>query len=432
MARYITPSRYRYAGDGLLGPNDSSVEDYELEMLIDRAEAAIDAYMAFPTRLQNGFAPGIYFMQEPFYFRNRKNSLPIPPVPARQVTRLRVHISNVGSTVPISGGAATAQGLYAILDPGEIVLNNDDQYGETISLTLTYSLSSVIWELGLDPPILEVDLETGYYLPHYGEKLYNMNGDLMLYRARAGYWASTFDMAPSILPNQLPSVPPLIYKNGQIVNATLLTAPLVAGTSYTSIQVAPLLQAAASGATFTINGSNGLNPQQVYPNLTVTLSAPASAGATTLSITSVTPVANYPAAAIPSWYATGMTTQNLPWLGNLNGAYLTQGCALDYTEGTVSFYNSGTPSSPIANSKTDIIQADYTGTIPSLVNEATISQVTYLLAQRRLNQLGAAGLELVKNGQQEIRRAKSDDMTEDGLCARARMKLSRYVSIALA
>jgi hypothetical protein len=432
MGRYTTPQRYRLSGDGLTTPTDTSIQDYELEELISRSEATIDAYMGFPLRHPSGFAPGILgIVQSGFNFSTRKCTLPMPAVPARNVTRLRVHISNVGSSLPYSNNSAVAQGLYAILDPAEIVLNNDEGYGETISLTLTYSMSAVIWELGLNPPILEFDIEMGYYLPFLGRGLYNTTGDLMYYRAHDGHWASTYTMAPSILPNILPPVPPLIYKNGAIINATLLTAPLTAGVAYTNLSVAPLLAGASAGTSFTLNGSTGPIPGAIVPSLTVTLSSTVSAGATSLPVNSVTPVASYPAAVIPAWWNAGQTTQNSLWGGYMNGTYLTQGCSIDYNEGSVSFYNSGTPAAPVANAFGDAVQADFTGTIPKLVHEAVTAQVSYLMQQRKLNQLGAGGLELVKSGEQSIRRAKADDAMEDSLCARARLKLVRYASIAI-
>lgn len=93
---------------------------------------------------------------------------------------------------------------------------------------------------------------------------------------------------------------------------------------------------------------------------------------------------------------------------------------INYQEGVVAF--TSVVSGPVT--------ADYTATIPDLIKQATICQTTYMLQQRRLNLIGAGGLEQVREGNVQIRRAKTDDAQEDQLCAKARTKLAGYKPIA--
>jgi hypothetical protein len=99
------------------------------------------------------------------------------------------------------------------------------------------------------------------------------------------------------------------------------------------------------------------------------------------------------------------------------------GYSVNYTEGSITFTSTQA-------GKT--ITADYTATIPDLVRDATVDQVTYLLTQRALTQAGIGGLEQVRNGNQQIRRSRTDDAEEDQLCAKARLKLAKFVPIAIA
>ena len=79
-------------------------------------------------------------------------------------------------------------------------------------------MSAVVWELGLNPPILEVDMECGYYLPHLGDTLYDI-GDHMNYRALRGFWATTYDQTITAQPQTLPPVPAVIYNNGSVITS---------------------------------------------------------------------------------------------------------------------------------------------------------------------------------------------------------------------
>ena len=207
--RYLSPQQYRNAWDGLVEPTTTTVTDAMLAAMIARAETAIDAYVGFSLLTPNGFAPGVLGMVQQGFdmtggFGARKLRIPSPLVPVRNVQRIQIHISNA---------SPSGDPLLAILEPGEVVINNWDGYCECVALTLTYSLSAVIWELGTAPPIAEWDLECGYYLPWLGDTLYD-TGDGLTFRALRGFWATTYTQASSARPATLPPVPPVVYING--------------------------------------------------------------------------------------------------------------------------------------------------------------------------------------------------------------------------
>jgi hypothetical protein len=393
MPRYITPTQYRLADDGV--PNLATLPDMTLARYIERAEAAIDAYVGFPLLTNNGFAPGILsIVQQGFDFSNRKLRIPTPIVPVRNVTRIRIHISNSGPGLDANGNPQNS-GLYADLIPGEVVINNWEGYVEIIALTLTYSMAAVVWELGLNPPIAEWDLEAGFWLPRYGATLYD-TGDATTYRATRGFWAATYDQSIDTQANQVPPTPPVIYLGGVPQFSTTLTSALTAGTAVTTLTVTALSQALSGGTQLVVNDGTGGTA------VVVTLAAPAAQGATTLSINAFTPAVSY-----------------------AKGTALTSGYSVNYTEGTVTFTTkqAGNP----------VITADFTATIPDLVHEAVIDQVTYLLIQRGLNLAGMGGIDQARTADgRQVRRAKGDDAEEDQLCAKARLKLQGYRPLAIA
>lgn len=303
MPRYLTPQGYRYSYDGMVdGPPGNAIKDMQLAALITRAEAAIDAYIGFDGRY-GGLEPHVvYNFQQGFDFEARRARIPLYPAPARNIKRFNIHISNAGG-----GQAAPAD---AIIQPDDIALNNTEGYFEAIPLqAITYSLSAVVWGLGLEPPIAEIDYESGFYLPYWGDTLYD-TGDQLTYRAVRGFWAATYTQTGTNQPSTLPPTPAVIYKNG----------------------------------------------------------APVSAGVT-----------------------------------------------VNYTEGSVTF--------SAENATTDVITSDYTAQIPDVIAAACVDQVTWLLQQRALSQMGMGGLMEVNNGDQRLMRYRAENVKEDLLCAKARERL---------
>lgn len=227
MPKYLTTGAYRRAdGDGM--PGLTTLTDLTLAHYIARAETAIDAYIGFDS-LAGGFEPHVIgLVQQGFDmiggFGARKLRIPSPLVPVRTVKRIQIHISNA---------SPSGEPLLAILEPGEVIINNWDGYCECIALTLTYSLSAVIWELGANPPLAEWDVEVGHYLPYLSEPLWD-SGDGLNFYAIPQFWATAYDQASSARPATLPPVPPVVYVNG---------VAKVAGTDYT-------LNAQEGGVTF--------------------------------------------------------------------------------------------------------------------------------------------------------------------------------------
>lgn len=389
MPRYLTAHSYRTAFDSD-GLDISDLSDAVLARYVARAEASIDGYLGLEP-LAGGLEPHVIGMiQQGFDMTSdlgaRKLRIPSPLVPVRNLKRIQVHISNA---------SPNGEPLLAILLPGEVIINNWQGYCEIVALTLTYSLSAVVWELGANPPLAEWDVEVGSNDPYWNEPLYD-DGSGLTFAAVAQFWASTYTVAVSAQPATLPAVPPNVYVNGTLLAKAVLSAQIAGGVAITALPVQALAQAIATGdSLFIHDGSGGTGAA-----LTCTVAAPGAAiGATSVPIASFTPALTYPA-----------------------GTVLGDGYAVNYTEGSVSF--------PTTQSgKT--ITADFSGQIWPLVQEATVDQTTYLLQQRALNQMGLGGLEQVRSGQQQIRRSRTDDVEEDGLCAKARLKLAPYKTVGI-
>jgi hypothetical protein len=313
MPKYVTPMCYRNAGEGMIDTTPAAITDFTLANIIEDAEAAIDAYFGFWPGF-GGFEPHVVLNYEQgFDFEARRARIPLWPAPARNLKRFNIHISNAG-TAPNAAASA-------VVNPGDIVLNNVEGYFEAIPLTaITYSLAAVVWGLGLQPPIAEIDYESGYYIPYQGDLLYNLSNDNKTFQALRGFWVISYTLATAQQPYIQPPIPPNVYVNGVLQSPSLYT--------------------------------------------------------------------------------------------------------VNFTEGQVVF-NSALPVGAE-------VTADYTATIPDLILSATIKQTTYLLQQRALNQKGLGGLESARSGNRQIRRAKTDDVEEDGLCAKARLKLVQFRNIPAA
>lgn len=199
--KYLTVNQYKRYGSGVsIGDTTNTM----LAMMISRAEAAIDGHMGFDLK-RGGFEPHQVMLQQAFDQHTRKTFAPNYTIPVRQITRYRIQVSNIGNA-----GA----GFFANISPNDCVINNDGNYIEIVPLqAVTYALSPVLVDLGLKPPIIEMDCEVGYYIPTFGEILID-NGDHQTYYATDGFWATSYNQAVATQPNQLPPVPPVLYVNG--------------------------------------------------------------------------------------------------------------------------------------------------------------------------------------------------------------------------
>lgn len=221
--KYLTVEQYKRYGSGI---QIGDATDMNLALMIGRAEAGIDGHMGFDLK-RGGFEPHQVMIQQPFEQRTRKSFGPNYFIPVRQVTRYRIQVSNIGTA-----GA----GFFANISPNDCVINNDGGYIEIVPLqAVTYSLSPVLIELGLNPPIIEMDCEVGYYIPIFGETLIN-DGNNQTYYATSGFWATTYDQALATQPNQLPAIPPVVYVNGVAQTSGYTVNAVEGSVTFTAMQ----------------------------------------------------------------------------------------------------------------------------------------------------------------------------------------------------
>lgn len=223
MSRYLTLAQYKRCGDGV---EIGDATDVMLATLITRAEASIDAHMGFDAK-RGGFEPHFLTFQSPFDEHTRRTPFPHAYVPLRQITRYRIQVSNLSTT-----GA----GFFANINADDCVINNDGQYVEIVPLqAVTYALSPVLLQLGLNPPIVEMDCEIGYYIPIFGE-IATSFGDGYTFYVANGFLAQTYDQALANQPNLLPPVPPNVYVNGTLQTSSAYTVNYIEGSIiFTSI-----------------------------------------------------------------------------------------------------------------------------------------------------------------------------------------------------
>lgn len=260
MPKYLTPTQYQRSADGMITADGMPLET--LASFIQRAEADIDAFMQFDPN-QGGFEPHVVWYQTAWDHKNLKTRIPNRPVPIRDVNRYRIQVSNVSQA-----GA----GFFANINKGDVVFNLFDQYIEIVPLqSITYSMTPVIIALGLNPPLVQVDYEVGFYLGAFGDTLYDV-GDGLHFRSLRGFWASTYTMAAFAWPNLLPSVPPVVYVNGVVANAYTVNytegqitfSTSQSGNSVTAdytYQIPDLVKAATIAQTSWVIGQSDLNYQ---------------------------------------------------------------------------------------------------------------------------------------------------------------------------
>lgn len=209
--KYITVNQYKRIGDGI---PMSDLTDTVLAFMINRAEAAVDSYMGFDLK-RGGFEPHQTLKQALFDYHTLRTGFSNFPVPIRTVDRYRIQVSNISTS-----GA----GFFANINTGDAVINLDGGYVEIVPLqAVTYSLSPVILQLGLRPPIIEIDTSLGFYIATLGEALLNDNGDNQVFHAMRQYWAATYTQSTPTQPVTLPPVPPVIYANNVVQNPSTYT-----------------------------------------------------------------------------------------------------------------------------------------------------------------------------------------------------------------
>jgi hypothetical protein len=264
MPKYLTPGQYLRSSDGMQTAAGLSQE--VVATFIQRAESAIDNTIMQFDPLLGGFEPHTVWYQKQWDYASLKTQLPNRPVPIRDVSRYSIQVSNVSQS-----GA----GFFANINKGDIVFHVFDQYIELVPLqSITYSMTPVIIALGLNPPIVQVEYSVGFYVPVFGDTLYD-SGDGLTFRAIRGFWANTYAMAAFAqpqTPSAIPPVPPVVYSNGVVVSSANYTVNYTEGqvtfntsqtgntitANYTS-QIPDLVKAAAIAQTSWIIGQADLN-----------------------------------------------------------------------------------------------------------------------------------------------------------------------------
>lgn len=214
--KYLTPGQFKRFASGVAL---EGVNAMALTMAIAQAESAIDAEMDFDTKI-GGFEPHTVWVQGPWKAESLRSQFPNYPVPVRNVRRYRIQVSNLSTT---------GDGFFANISPNDCVINEFQGYIEIVPLqAVSYSLSPVLLQLGLNPPITQIDCEVGHYIPILGETL-TSDGVNKTYYAQRGFWASTYTQALHVQPATLPPVPPVVYKDGTPVSSSAYTVNYTEG-----------------------------------------------------------------------------------------------------------------------------------------------------------------------------------------------------------
>jgi hypothetical protein len=214
--KYLSVQMYK---DQDTGVSLSGITDISLNNYIARAETAVDAFMKFDMKV-GGFEPHNVWFEQKWDDKKRQIRFPSHPVPIQSVARYRIQVSNLSED---------GSGFYATINPGDAVIAPFAGYVEIVPLqAITYSLSPVILQLGLSNPLIQMDCFCCFYNAFFGEALINV-GDNKNYQAVRGFWASSYQAAKHIQPNQLPAVPPVVYSNGSIVSSSLYSVNYTEG-----------------------------------------------------------------------------------------------------------------------------------------------------------------------------------------------------------
>ena len=217
MPKYLTTQMMRDADTGVLTPE---VTDRQLTQWIQNAEADIDSFMGF-TLNTGGFEQHRAWVQADWDYSTLRTKVPNWPVPAQNIYGYKIQVSNVSTA---------GSGFFATINPGDVVINYYGAYVEIVPLqAVTYSLSPVLLQLGLKPPLVQMEYQAGFYFSNLGSTLIN-KGDNLTYYAQDGFWATTYNVALHIQPMVLPPVPPVIYANGNVVASNLYTINATEGT----------------------------------------------------------------------------------------------------------------------------------------------------------------------------------------------------------
>lgn len=195
--KYLTPAILLASPKGL---PLAGVPTLELAGWIEEAEAAIDAYMGFDERNSLGFATGVRTEAQAWDPGTRRVYPASFPTPVLSVQSFLIVVSKQSGT-----GAE----VEAAVDPTLVIVNNDEQYLESVSLAIAlYSLSPIIAQLGMIAPLVRFSYTAGYQVSKTNRPLYaDANGT---YHSLIPFWDT--------------SQPYSVFRNGAL---------LAPGTDYT-------------------------------------------------------------------------------------------------------------------------------------------------------------------------------------------------------
>lgn len=217
MPKYLTPQMYRTYDPGVLTPE---VTDLQLANWIQGAEADIDSFVGFNIQ-GGGFEQRRSWTQSEWNQQTLRTRVPNWPVPAQNIYGYKIQVSNV---------TTAGSGFFAVINPGDVVINVFGAYVEIVPLqAVTYALSPVILQLGLKPPLVQLEYQAGFYISTLAGTMYN-KGDNLTYIAQDGFWATTYNQALHIQPILLPPIPPVIYANGIVIAASNYSINATEGT----------------------------------------------------------------------------------------------------------------------------------------------------------------------------------------------------------
>ena len=206
MSKYLSPLRASYYDTGM---SLSGIAPLALALLIDDVEASVDGHMGFDAKT-GGFETGIRTGQSWFDGNTRKTEPPNIYLPVINVIDYGIQVSNLSTS-----GA----GYFANINPGDVALNNFQRYLEIVPLqAVTYSSFAGVLDFGLDPAIVKINVNQGFYFVSSNEKLFD-SGDGKTFIAKHGFWHTSYDQALSLRPSTLPPIPALVIPSGGTINA---------------------------------------------------------------------------------------------------------------------------------------------------------------------------------------------------------------------
>jgi hypothetical protein len=175
---YLTPERFRTMG---LGVDFDDLEEVELRSILRAASAKVDSYCNVPMLPQrHSFKGGTIVGEEHAWdpgdgrFRGAQRRIFLRHTPIREISRLRVHITNI---------------QYVEFAPSEIFVSPQIGVAEIVSLAMTASGlfgAFIVPNIGLGKPMARCNYTYGYSFTSIDEELEPT--DAGTFRAQNQFW----------------------------------------------------------------------------------------------------------------------------------------------------------------------------------------------------------------------------------------------------